>query len=347
MFFIMRKKVLHITILFILVLTSQRLDAQIIQFSQYFAAPLFLAPSYAGDCNGSRISANYRNQWPEIGVFNTYAVAYDQNLYKVNSGIGAMILRDDAGDGHLALTVIDLCYSWWTNITRDWIIRPGISFKYNTRSVDFQDLIFQDQIDEKGNMPVRSTTETPPLSNKPFLDMEVSVVASSDRYWGGFSVDHLLRPKASLYSDDTYHEDMKISFFGGAKMYVGAPTTTSKSRKNKGDMQNVSFAALYEYSKLSDQLSLGAYWTKSPFTLGAWLRGIPVAVREESYGNLDAVVLLLGYKIYDLHIGYSYDFTIGELLSSTGGSHEISLIYEFSPKAKAKKRHSVIACPRL
>lgn len=58
----------------------QEAGAQIIQFSQYYAAPLFLAPSYAGVCNGSRISANYRNQWPEIGMFNTYAVAYDQPL---------------------------------------------------------------------------------------------------------------------------------------------------------------------------------------------------------------------------------------------------------------------------
>ena len=64
-------------------LTVNTLSAQIIQFSQYYAAPLFLAPSYAGVCNGSRISANYRNQWPEVGAFNTYAVAYDQILAQI------------------------------------------------------------------------------------------------------------------------------------------------------------------------------------------------------------------------------------------------------------------------
>lgn len=345
----MRKNNLNIKILLVLMLTVNTLSAQIIQFSQYYAAPLFLAPSYAGVCNGSRISANYRNQWPEVGAFNTYAVAYDQNMYKINSGLGAMVLRDDAGEGHLALTVVDLCYSWWTNITRDWIVRPGIALKYNTRSVDFWALTWGDQIDEKGNIRPNSVEHSrQPNTTKPFLDMEVSAIAYSEKYWGGISVDHLLRPKASLYDDDTYHEDMKVSMFGGAKIYVGGPTTrTSRGRKNKEDMQNVSFALLYEYSKLSDQLSLGAYWNKNPFTLGAWIRGIPVAVREESYGNLDAIVLLLGYKIYDLHIGYSYDFSIGELLSSTGGSHEISLSYEFAPRVKSKKRHGVIACPKL
>ena len=342
----MRKKFVQILILLVILLSTNTLRAQIIQFSQYYAAPLFLAPSYAGVCNGSRISANYRNQWPEVGAFNTYAIAYDQNMYKINSGIGAMVLRDDAGEGHLALTVVDLCYSWWTKINRDWVVRPGIALKYNQRSIDFYALTFGDQIDESGNI-ARPTIESQPLLSKPFLDMEVSAIAYSDKYWGGFSVDHLLKPKASLYDDDSYHEDMKLSLFGGAKMYVGAPTKTSRGRKNKEDMQNVTFAMLYEYSKLSDQLSLGAYWSKNPFTLGAWIRGIPIAVREESYGNLDAIVLLLGYRIYDLHIGYSYDFSIGELLSSTGGSHEISLMYEFAPKAKAKRRHNVIACPKL
>jgi type IX secretion system PorP/SprF family membrane protein len=344
----MRKRFLQITILIVLLFAFGVSEAQIIQFSQYYAAPLFLAPSYAGACNGSRISANYRNQWPEVGAFNTYAIAYDQNLYKVNSGLGAMVLRDDAGEGHLALTVVDLCYSWWTNINRDWIVRPGIAFKYNTRSIDFQALTFGDQYDEKGNVTRTSYEHThAPLSSKPFVDMEVSAIAYSDKYWGGFSVDHLLKPKASLYDDDDYHEDMQLSLFGGAKIYVGGPTPRSRGRKSKEDMQNVSFAMLYEYSKLSDQFSIGAYWNKNPFTLGAWIRGIPIAVREESYGNLDAIVLLLGYRIYDLHIGYSYDFSIGELLSSTGGSHEISLMYEFSPVAKSKKRHSVIACPKL
>ena len=342
----MLKRLLYIQILLAVLLCAGESKAQIIQFSQYYAAPLFLAPSYAGVCNGSRISANYRNQWPEVGTFNTYAVAYDQNLYKINSGLGVMILRDDAGDGDLALTTVDLCYSWWTKITRDWSFRPGISFKYNQRSLNFPDLIFGDQIDEKGNIKSTPTIENKPLPSKPFLDMQISSVFYSDQYWGGFSVDHLLRPRASLYDIDDYREDMKISFFGGAKIYVGAPST-SRGRKNKEDMQNVTFALLYDYSKLSDQLSVGAYWTKNPFTLGAWVRGIPVAIREDSYGNLDAVVLMLGYKIYDLHIGYSYDFSICELLSSTGGSHEISLMYEFAPKARSKKRHSVIACPKL
>lgn len=341
------KKIIYIlTIATLITALSHTAQGQIIQFSQFYAAPLFLAPSYAGDCFGSRVSLNYRNQWPEVGTFNTYAIAYDQDLHKLHSGVGLMVLRDEAGEGALSLTTIDLCYSWWTNINREWIIRPGIGFKYNQRSVDFEKLIFGDMIDELGIVS-HATTEQPPVPRKPFLDIQVSCIASSDKYFGGISVDHLLRPKASLYDDDSYRENMKITLTGGATIYVGAPQTSIKGRQSKQDMQSVTFTLLYDFTSQADNLSIGTYWHKDPFTLGCWLRGIPVAVRSESYSNLDAIAVMLGYKIFNLRIGYSYDFTIGHLLSSTGGSHELSVQYEFQPRAKAKKRHSVIACPKL
>ena len=331
--------------LLIIVLSAAKSEAQIIQFSQFYSCPLFLAPSYAGAIDASRAVINYRNQWPEAGTFNTYAASYDQHFDKIKSGIGVMALRDEAGDGNLSLTVVDFCYSWYTKVSRDWTVRPGIGLKYNKRAIDFEKLVFGTMIDERGNI-IPGSSEDQPMPSKPYLDMQISCLGYSDKYWGGISVDHLLRPKASLYNNDTYKEDIKVSAFGGAKLFIGA-TPTSRGRRSHDDLQSVSFTALYEYSRLSDQLSLGAYWNKNPFTLGMWVRGIPIAVREESYGNLDAIILLLGYKIFDLHIGYSYDFSIGELLSTTGGAHEISVMYEFQPRAKAKKRHAAISCPKL
>ena len=46
--------------------------------------------------------------------------------------------------------------------------------------------------------------------------------------------------------------------------------------------------------------------------------------------------------------GYSYDFTISELSTSSGGAHEISLIYEFglAPRPKqVKRKYKMIPCP--
>lgn len=339
------KRILLIRLVVILLaLSATSARAQIVQFSQFYSSPLFLAPSYAGTVKASRLSLNYRNQWPEAGTFNTYALSYDQNMYKINSGIGIMAMRDEAGDGCLARTDVGVSYSWYTQMVRKWYFRPGISVKYCKRSIDFEKLVFSDMIDEKGNIS-RVTTEDPPLSSKPYLDMSASTLFYSEKYWGGVTVDHLLKPKTSLYDDPDYQDNMVMSVFGGAKVYVGKGPT-GRGRKNVEDLQSVTFSMLYQWSKVSDQLDCGAYWNKNPFTLGMWLRGIPLA-SGDSFGNLDAIIFLVGYKIFSLHIGYSYDFSIGELLSVSGGAHEISVMYEFEPKAKAKKRHSVISCPKL
>ena len=62
--------------------------------------------------------------------------------------------------------------------------------------------------------------------------------------------------------------------------------------------ENVTFVFNYRKQDIYDQLDLGAYWVKDPFTLGAWFRGLPVFSKSsQKYGGLDAVILLVGYKI--------------------------------------------------
>ncbi|MEJ0030308.1 MAG: type IX secretion system membrane protein PorP/SprF [Bacteroidota bacterium] len=41
-------------------------SAQDAQFSQFYAAPLYLNPAFAGSTNQGRVGMNYRNQWPGI-----------------------------------------------------------------------------------------------------------------------------------------------------------------------------------------------------------------------------------------------------------------------------------------
>jgi len=55
---------------------------------------------------------------------------------------------------------------------------------------------------------------------------------------------------------------------------------------------------------------------------------------------------LLGYKFDNINIGYSYDITISKLIGSTGGAHEISIIYNFDLNQTRKKRRKAIPCSR-
>ena len=54
------------------------LNAQDVQFSQFYAAPLYLNPAFAGSAELARAGINYRNQWPSYPTnFVTYSGFFD------------------------------------------------------------------------------------------------------------------------------------------------------------------------------------------------------------------------------------------------------------------------------
>ena len=77
--------------------------AQDAHFSQYYANPIYLNPAFAGLDRCPTVHTNYRNQYLELGVYQTYSASYDQYVDKLNSGVALMALRDDAGNGALNL----------------------------------------------------------------------------------------------------------------------------------------------------------------------------------------------------------------------------------------------------
>jgi hypothetical protein len=84
------------------------------------------------------------------------------------------------------------------------------------------------------------------------------------------------------------------------------------------------------------------YWYQVPLVIGIWYRGIPVF--KELASN-DALAFLLGFKIDQVSVGYSYDLTISKLTGLTGGTHEISLNYFFNQGVTQREKRKGIPCP--
>ncbi|MBE0655187.1 MAG: PorP/SprF family type IX secretion system membrane protein, partial [Bacteroidales bacterium] len=290
------------------------LKAQDVQFTQFYANKLYLAPSFAGAIQQDRIALTYRNQWPSLpGTFVSYTFAYDHFFSNFNSGVGFLVMRDVAGSGNLSTTNFGIQYSYDIKINDWWHVRPGAHFYFMQTGLDFDKLIWNDQITPGGTG--NTSIEQPPLDSKADIDFATSLLSYSERHWLGVSVDHLLKPRNSLYDTEEF-VPLKVSVFGGAQII------------KRGQLLNpidetVSLAFLFKTQGGINQLDLGLYWYKQPLVFGLWYRGIPF-INNEKRG--DAVAILAGYKIENFSIGYSYDFTVSRLLASTGGAHEISLI---------------------
>ncbi|HPC98897.1 MAG TPA: PorP/SprF family type IX secretion system membrane protein [Bacteroidales bacterium] len=320
---------------FLIILLANNALGQDPTFSQFYANPLYLAPSFAGATEEYRLGINYRNQWPAIpGVFHTYSIAFDKAMPNFSSGIGVLATYDVAGSGDLSTTNIGLLYSYDFNISQDWHIRPGVQFKFYYLGLNIYKLIFNSQITGSGT--------TPPLTPPPFdkvadVDFSTSALIYNDQIWGGFTLDHLFTPKQSFYGDETKLA-MKFNAFGGVRL-IG------NTRLRKKMIEAFSVAGNFQVQGRFYQTDLGLYYYKSPLIFGLWYRGIPFMTSQAG----DAIIGLVGVKTDNLHIGYSYDFTISNLISSTGGAHEISIIYEFTSFTigGARKKIRAIPCPEF
>lgn len=319
--------------------------AQDPQFSQFYANPLWVNPALTGNTEQLRFVGNYRNQWSAVpGAFVSYSASADYNLRKINSGIGVQFVRDKAGQGGLRFTNIAGAYSYQFSITRLSHISAGARAGYTIRDIDYSAFKFGDQyLRQSGSVSPPPTVETFPTDKISYPDFGAGSVYYTKRFWTGISFNHITQPNQSLTGQKT-PLPLFYSAHGGYNLRI--------SKDAKGyDITSLTIAANYKAQQKWDQLDLGAYFKREPVIWGMWYRGIPLLkAYKPGYSNNDAIIFLAGLflKDYGISVGYSYDLTISRLITNTAGSHEISIIYEYSsPEYKRKKHKFIIPCTKF
>jgi type IX secretion system PorP/SprF family membrane protein len=323
--------------------------AQDVQFTQFYAAPLYLNPAFAGSSMNPRVISNDRVQWTGLSVaksFNTYSFSADHFISKYKSGVGLLCTYSSAGTGNLKSVDVGFLYSFHIDLNSKWKFKPGLQVSYVTRSIDYSSLLFGDQIYEDGQAPVSQDRFSAP--NAHYFDFSSGFILYEKHLWLGMAAHHLNTPNQSLTGTPT-PLPTQFSFHGGYKI-----VTTSKRllKKNYGrhPESSISPAFSYKHQGNFDQLDLGLYFYFEPLIIGAWYRGIPVLKTYRSYVNNDAIAALIGLRYKGFSFGYSYDMTISRLsVYSSGGSHEISMCYIFDlPKRRKVDRSKMrLPCPEF
>lgn len=299
-------------------------------FTQFYANKLYLAPSFAGATEQNRFILNYRNQWPAVNGYVTYSASYDHYFSNFNSGLGFLVMRDIAGDGKLGPLNLGIHYSYDLAATEDIHIRPGLSLSYLQWSVDMSKLHLSSQIDHTGGSDNNLEGKEESVGA---IDGTTSVIVYAKNWMVGSTVDHLLRPNKSFMGNE---DRLPISY-----SIYGSLTLFRYGRLLKPVDETVTLASIFRGMGKNAQLDMGLYWAQIPLVLGVWYRGIPVVNSDRG----DAFSILVGIKRQHFTIGYSYDFTISNLVNKTAGAHEISMAYEFA-KVRRKRLHSV-PCPEF
>ena len=314
--------------------------AQDPQFSQYYQAPLYLNPGFTGITPQQRVVLNHRLQWPSLPqAFSTYAASYDIFVNELRSGFGFLFTTDKMGSAGWRTTTVSLLYSYKVKLTENIVFSPGLSFGYGTNGLDRSKLVLGDGLEYDG---LSLDPELNKLGRQSYFDFGSGFLLYSKSLWIGASFMHMNRPNLSVLNDVS-RLGMKTAIHGGVRISLSGSLRT----KSKVSYLTPSFIYRMQGNRFT-QMDLGLNYHLDPISVGVWYRGKPFQKTVINSVEQDALILYLGLYFKNLTIGYSYDFTISELQTASGGAHEISIVYEFNSRSTqkdAKKKYRLIPCP--
>ena len=337
----MIRKILSTYFFILLSITAAR--AQDAQLTQFYNAPLYINPAFAGSIELSRVGFNQRIQWPTLAqTVETSSAYYDNHFANTPHGIGLIAVRTRESIAKLRYTYIGAQYASRLELNEKWVFQLGTEARWFQKDADFEELLFSDQIDlASGTISPTSAEFIQGQYQKSGFDLALGGVLYSGSTWLGVSVFHLLEPDDSFGGSESKIPRF-YSVHAGQKFYLKKGrrrNTLSYSFQER----SLSFAVNYKTQGPFAQLDLGVQTYLEPFYAGLWYRGIPI----QSVGSInksESVIILTGVQLREgVNIGYSYDITVSELRGASGGSHEISISLLFGDIRRLKK-HVRLPC---
>lgn len=315
---------------------SPAMQAQDVNYSQYFSSPLYYNPANTGINTGLRARFVFRDQWPSLPIdFKSYyfsADIGDRNL-PGSGGIGIMINSDSPGAGLINTLQAALTIGVRVPITSFMVAQIGVKAAILQRKVNWDDLVFADQLDPKYGAIYQTSFIPPDANSRVVPDFGAGGILQFSNEVGnlsgsvGFAVDHLFKPDVSLLSDGSAPYPRKWVVHGDAIFATGYGSSSSMYGGG-GDPLMISPGFMFINQANLNSLEVGLNMLKFNVYLGGWYK-------TTMTGNTNnSIALLAGYRfmfMQDMSIKfiYSYDLQIAGVMQGTGGAHEISLVLEF------------------
>lgn len=311
---------------------------QDVQYSQYYANPIYLNPALVGSTGLTRLGVNFRNQWPALDqTFIAYTAYVDHYEERWNSGFGLILQGANESFTETTWNEVGLAYSYRLRLSTNSFIQAGMQGSFIARDAYFGRVVLGSQLDINRGSIDYSGSGYAGESQVRDLDAHAGLVYYGRKTWLGASMAHLLQPDISYVVDGTSRLPRKLSLHGGYRFNL-APGNVNDYFNNTDQERSFSVGFNYKQQGQFSQLDLGSEFYFEPLALGLWYRGLPT-----KYGlpNHESLVAMVGLEINSgLDVGYSFDFPISTYgLGRSGGSHEVSVRYVFSSQSPKKRRY--------
>ncbi|MEM1320752.1 MAG: PorP/SprF family type IX secretion system membrane protein [Bacteroidota bacterium] len=300
----MKKIVLLFSVLFVFKTLSAQEEGV---FGHYLFNPVLINPGATGfDDEHHNVFMNIRSSWTNFpGTPKTYALSYNGPVGK-RLGLGAMLYTENIAS--ITFYRAQLSYSFRYEV-EDVKLSAGFSTQFNSTRIDNSDIADQTVFDQNDDLLMEA------MDGDGVFDASLGFYGTiKDRYTFGFSLPNLVR--ARLDGIEGTDDDGPLSHFlinfGGRfdisdykiKLEPSVLIKRVRSAPTQIDFNLVS-------SFLQERFITGLTYTTIPDANG-------------EFG------VILGTKYNAVRFIYSYDVHLGDFQQYNGGSHEITINFEFA-----------------
>lgn len=284
-----------------LIFSGKAFSQQETMYTQYMNNVLSINPAYAGSNNMLSVTALSRNQWVGIsGAPETQTFSLHSPINGYHMGLGLSFLKDKIGV--ISQTGLHFDYSYTVDFDRYRYLAFGLKGGVNFYYASLSDLLTIDP-----NDPLFGSDEI-----RRFLpNVGVGVYYYTERFYAGLSAPKMIKNvinKNGYSSQQMNREELHLFFMSG---YVFNINRILKFKPH----------VMVKYVRdapVSIDFS-GQFLIYERLWLGAM------------YRVGDAFGALLQVQITNqIRAGYSYDLSTSQLGAFNGGTHEISLSYDFN-----------------
>lgn len=322
-------------------------------FSLFNINHIYLNPAFTGGTGEISAGLNTRAQWTRVpSRFQTNMAYVQGGCPNWNLGLGLRLYDDTEGEGYMrntnaaALIAVHLPGRFGRGLNalrnKKFIWSFGMQLAVGQRRLDWEDLVFSDQLDPYLGLYV-DQSQVNPQNEVSNLVFDVGLGTRFRFSFGdrgshmslGVAAFHVNKPIESFFNMETrllprytgyFYTHFQTSKFTNNPHYLSIGWVMDRQQVLHTNTFNINY-------DVATNLMLGAAYRKKY-----------ILVFDDDF---DSFILSFTYNIGGLTLGYSYDFTLPNLgVENTAGTHEIGIVYRFKGTSlcRGRRRARSIDC---